>query len=235
MSDKMSVINEKAIKFMTAKDYASAASILSAGITLYEGELANNDNDDDSSIVSMDYYYEEDCVNNIPLDFETFLMAPTSFIPKEEDNNKETLTCSYTLFDKALTIPAARDHDCNLILSILLYNHALCLHFQALQTGNESVLDEALLIYEMALGLVGLSAGSSGAMVLVLELAILNNCGQIHSARIATHNVHFTLQRMQVLLQVLSANTEVPYKALSPFYLNLMYNAAQHQRPAPAA
>lgn len=232
MCDKISWINEKAIELILAQDYVSAAGILSAGIALFEEDLAIDD--DISSIGSADR--EEDCSHAVPLDFEAFVVATLPSMPKEADN-KETTTCSYTFFEKALRIPRyvslARDKDCNLICCILLYNHALCLHFQALETGNEAVLEEALLLYEMALGLVGLAG--SGAIVVVLELAILNNCGQIHTLQKANRNVQAVLQRMQILLQVLHATNEVQYKLLSPFYFNLVYNAAQHQRPAPAA
>ncbi|KAL7560671.1 hypothetical protein ACA910_001353 [Epithemia clementina (nom. ined.)] len=237
MSNQICLMNEKAIEYILVKDYKVAAVVLSGGINMLEQENDNDDNssNDDEGDSSMNCGDE-----GLAFDFDTFAVDCCSSLPSELKNveNIGDLS-SFTLFNKPLTIPshlrpAERDCDFNLVCCIFLYNYGLSLHLQALATGGEdALLEEALLSYEMALGLVSFAGGS--VMVQVVELALLNNCGQIHTLQFATQNVYAVLQRMQIILEFLFITHAISQKTLAPFSFNLICNAAQHTRPAPCA
>lgn len=240
MSGKLSAINKEAIERMRGRDYQGAAAILSEGMFLFEEILAMDEDscfstvgDEENSMMSVDEmdYKDEHFV------FEEFAVACTPFILEGEDFFGQT-KCSFTLFDKALAIPhnlssADRDWDCTMICCILLYNRALCFHLQALACGDEAILNEALLLYEMAMRRVCLAGPST--MVQVLELVLLNNCGQIHSLRVSVRDVHAIVQQMHMLLTMLFRSSKDYQMPLSPFSCNVIYNSAQYTRPAPAA
>ena len=175
-----------------------------------------------------------------PSNFESFFVPRCS--PRKEQDWSTTIPGdhhlrSFSLFDKALTIPSHlcpdRDRDYTVICCILLYNYGLSNHLMGLVSGSDDRLEEALLSYEMALGFV--SVVEQGTLPLVLELALLNNCSHIHSLHFSTWNVHACLQRMHMLLMTLYMTRKVPQTELSPFSVNVVYNAGQYERPAPAA
>ena len=95
---------------------------------------------------------------------------------------------SFSVFNHALTIPNVCLLDSNVVKnyerlqSMLLYNLALTLHFQAMRSGRSEELRGALDLYEMAFSVVENSWQRLDVDDLMLLLmAILNNLGHIHS------------------------------------------------------
>lgn len=136
-------------------------------------------------------------------------------------------------------------HNFNLVSAVLLYNYGLCLHIQGQASGCETKLEDASLAYEMALSLLGLVGSNNGddsaaiqhsSSSLLLELALLNNFAHIHLFFLSTKQVHECLRRMHFILFGATQGwaMRIPQE-LSCFAHNVLFNASQHTRPAPAA
>ncbi|KAL7570624.1 hypothetical protein ACA910_014898 [Epithemia clementina (nom. ined.)] len=234
MSTDIRLINEESICLIHSMNYKDAAHRLSEGIDMIEQDhTTTGKNEDQRYCDDVPMIGADDDHANI----DTFLVECSC----QEDECRAAIPgdnlSSFALFDNALSIPQhlspQRDRDYTVICCILLYNYGLSLHLQGMSTGSENNLEEALLSYEMALGLVALI--DQGRLVSVLELALLNNCSHIHSFHSATSHVHSCLQRMHTLLMTLYASRHVSQEQLAPFAFNVVYNACQFKRPAPAA
>lgn len=137
-------------------------------------------------------------------------------------------------------------HNVNLLSAVLFYNYGLCLHIQGQASGCETKLEDASLAYEMALSVLGLVESNDGdesfaaaqqpSTVLLLELALLNNLGHIHLFFSITKQAHLCLRRMHFILfgATQGWTLRIP-QDLSCFAHNVLFNASQHTRPAPAA
>ncbi|KAL7570651.1 hypothetical protein ACA910_014925 [Epithemia clementina (nom. ined.)] len=233
MADQVLRTNEKAIYLIRSMDYNAAAALLSECMAVIEHEHQKCDKHgcDDYTLGC------ETCTDLQSVNFEE--MSNSSFPSIKGDVFIGDNVNPFVMYGNALTIPqdvasSSREDDYHFVCSILLYNYGLSLHLYGLAYGSEEHLEDALLSYEMSLGLVGLAGRRP--LVHMVELALLNNCGHIHSFFMATSQVHICLERMQTLLQSLTNGwSQVLPEALASFAFNLVYNAPQYARPAPAA
>lgn len=235
MTDKVVQTNEKAINLIHTTNYNAAALLLAEGMALIEQERRKSERYRCSrSDCCMDC---EDSPKLRPVNFDEMCEGSSNTLTGDfvvGDNVNP-----FAMYGNALTIPrdvaaSPREDDYHFVCSILMYNYGLSLHLHGLAHGSEDHLDDALLAYEMALGLVELAGPKP--LVHMLELALLNNCGHIHSFFMSTTHVHNCLERMQTLLQSLTNGwSQVLPGALASFAFNLVYNAPQYARPAPAA
>lgn len=234
MTDKVLQINEKAITLIHTMKYNAAALLLAEGMALIEQGHRKSERRNNVSDCIMDC---EDGQLLHAVDFDEMCKgSPTAlhvdFLLGDNVN-------PFAMYVNALTIPrdvaaSPREDDYHFLCSILMYNYGLSLHLHGLAHGSEDHIDDALMAYEMALGLVGLAGPRP--LVHMLELALLNNCGHIHSFFMNTEDVQNCLERMQALLQSLTNGwSQLLPVALSSFAFNLVYNAPQYARPAPAA
>ena len=176
---------------------------------------------------------------------------------------------SFRFFTKALTIPRSSldivyESDYHILCAILLYNIGLTLQLQGAydreldrqvhqERQNNNYLQEALLSYEMALGL--LSMADDHPWSTLVELALLNNCVAIHYLNglqdTVSEQLPSCIDRMRFLFQIVISNAkhtngylvcasipriQVPTRETLRFMaLNLMHSAMDLIRPASAA
>ena len=236
MADKVLMTNEKAIGFIHTMNYNAAAALLAEGMAMIEQEYRRNDGlvtRSDVDLMECDKYPNLHTVN-----FDSMSLGPSIKCENGDVVVGDNVN-PFVMYPNALMIPhevasSTSEEDYHFVCSILLYNYGLSLHLHGLSHGSEEYLEDALLSYEMALGLVALAG--KRPLVSMLELALLNNCGHIHSFFMTTNQVHACLERMQLLLQSLTNgwSQSLP-EALASFAFNLVYNAPQYARPAPAA
>ena len=243
MSDQVLLANENAICCIHTKNYNAAAALLAEGMAIVEQEYRNRKVAHGEFLDATNKMM--DCEEASRLEAEDFdAIAMSSCKPSKENHVHPGGDVSpYVMYCNAFEIPrdvllnrrrAQGDEDYHFTCGILLYNYGLSLHLQGISQGIEDNLEEALFSYEMALGLVALAGRRP--LVDMLELALLNNCGHIHRFFLSTSQVHICLERMQALLQhVTNGWSEVLPEALASFAFNLIYNAPQYARPAPAA
>ena len=237
--DSILFLNEKATFLIDAMKYKSAANLLHEGISRLEKEHGFGHNDEHQANNSDLHMKVMDCDGQ-----PAVVVEPSITLPSMQGTNGEHKD-SYSIYRRAMKLvptDSSQDMDSkdlvgrhiNLVSSVLLYNYGLCLHVQGISTGCENNLEDAIVAYEMALGLLGLA--EQGQSLLLFELALLNNVGHIHDFFLSTGHVHECLRRMHFVM--LSATngwtTRIPSE-LSTFAHNVLFNASQHIRPAPVA
>lgn len=130
----------------------------------------------------------------------------------------------------------------DLVTCALLYNLGLCLHVVGIMQGKETQLGQALVTYELALKLLASSRWQDQHQQhyhpphVLLELALLNNCGHIHCHFYDLQQFEFCLFRMQMKLSQATNQWKdhIP-TPLNCFGMNLIHNSKQLERPSPAA
>eukprot|EP00523_Entomoneis_sp_CCMP467_P022406 CAMPEP_0168847580 /NCGR_PEP_ID=MMETSP0727-20121128/10392_1 /TAXON_ID=265536 /ORGANISM="Amphiprora sp., Strain CCMP467" /LENGTH=268 /DNA_ID=CAMNT_0008901391 /DNA_START=75 /DNA_END=881 /DNA_ORIENTATION=- len=224
ISSTVMKLNHKAVSFLQHQDYETAANLLQQGIHMVEHAMQDPEEQDEMDQV-------------MPTRIALGPLASVSLSMPQQDSFG-IYSHAMTAAARPLTDPDEQDEDQDLALlyGILFYNVGLCLHLQGLVSGTHVFLNQAKHCYETALGTLG--AIDRNPLIVLLEVALLNNEAHIHSCLCDHERVGVCLNLMQTAIREVNADYQwrgnLP-REFKPFSRNLVLQAGSQLRPAPAA
>jgi hypothetical protein len=148
--------------------------------------------DDCSQYMDFDQEHVKPSVLGVPI-FEVLVSRPQT-----KDNSL------LSLYNHALLV-SLNEQDQELISAVVLYNMALVNHCRAIERGISSLLQIALELYEMALGIVSQDQECTQSQHEhnLLYMAILNNMAKIHADLFAVDEMRHCINSLRKILSVL--------------------------------
>lgn len=163
-----------------------------------------------------------------------FLQSTPVYVSSEQVHPPQSCI---EIFSHALVVSHAEEDRQELVCAVVLYNMGLVHHLVGLadpgQKG-ERKLENALLLYELALRLLHASQTELDAEVKILALALENNLAHLHSLKFSMDEAQRSLHEVRNLLASRKYPTALDEEEYKVFFLNTLWGK-QMTAFAPAA
>ena len=151
---------------------------------------------------------------------------------------------AFCLFHRAIELstnptdgrPTSTDHAPFHML-VMMYNFAISLHCEAVTTGDSLYLHKAMRIYEACIVQLRRFPRTHERLFLILQLAVVNNLGHIHSHMFCAPRARECLQYMSALLSTFNSQMASPEEAQDAafFYNQCLFHRSTVLQSAAAA
>ena len=243
----IAAVNDKAIGLLRhSNDYAGAQVLLDDGLSkiceaFHTNAMAEEDDDN---------MWEENNNENLMILQEERVCIGATLVALDLPSSY-TETSSFVIFRNAISIVHAPsptvgtqsqtlEHALGLLECAMFFNLGFAHHLQALASGNFQDLDTAADKYDTSLGMLADHEFIERTpFVTLMELALLNNGGQIDSLHFSINKVHRCVYMMRSSLdQLLMSYGVIPLalpRELTLFSMNIFMNMNHYARPSAAA